>query len=80
MKWEGAEVFQVPLSALLRHEGGWAVFQAAEGRARLSPVEIGHRNGTAAEVTVGLSPGDRVILHPSDAIAEGTPVAERSPE
>lgn len=75
--WEGAEVIQVPLPALFRHGDGWAVFRAADGRARATPVEIGHRNGTAAEVTRGLSPGDRVILHPSDAVADGTPVEER---
>jgi HlyD family secretion protein len=75
--WQGAEVMQVPLSALLRQGDGWAVFRAVDGRARLSPVALGHRNGTAAEVTEGLSPGDRVILHPSDAVADGMPVEER---
>ena len=28
----------------------WAVFRIAEGRARLTGVDIGHRNGQAAEV------------------------------
>mgnify|MGYP001037721130 CR=1 FL=1 len=76
--WEGDGVMQVPLSALFRRDGDWAVFRAVEGVARLTPVTIGHRNATAAEVTDGLSPGDRVILHPSDAIADGTPVTERT--
>ncbi|WP_413874006.1 efflux RND transporter periplasmic adaptor subunit [Albidovulum sp.] len=75
--WQGAEVMQVPLSALFRQGDGWAVFRAVDGRARLSPVALGHRNGTAAEVTEGLSPGDRVILHPSDAVTDGMPVEER---
>ncbi|MCU9847281.1 HlyD family efflux transporter periplasmic adaptor subunit [Defluviimonas sp. WL0024] len=75
--WEGADVLQVPLSALFRREGQWAVFREMDGGARLTPVTIGRRNGTAAEVTEGLAPGDRVILHPSDAIAEGTPVTDR---
>ncbi len=76
--WEGDGVMQVPLSALFRRDRGWAVFRAVEGVARLTPVTIGHRNDTAAEVTDGLSAGDRVILHPSDAISEGTPVTERT--
>ncbi|OYX44120.1 MAG: RND transporter [Rhodobacterales bacterium 32-67-9] len=76
--WEGQDVMQVPLSALFRHDGGWAVFRAEGGRARLTPVTLGHRNGTAAEVTEGLTPGDRVILHPSDGIADGTAIVERT--
>lgn len=75
--WEAADVLQVPLSALFRHDGGWAVFRAIDGLAVLTPVGLGQRNGMAAEVTEGLQPGDRVILHPADAIADGSPVAER---
>lgn len=75
--WEGADVLQVPLSALFRRDGGWAVFRVIDDAAVLTPVAIGHRNGTAAEVTDGLSPGDRVILHPSDDVADGIPVVER---
>jgi HlyD family secretion protein len=67
----------VPLSALFRHGDGWAVFRAVDGRARVAPVALGHRNGTAAEVTEGLAPGDRVILHPADAVTDGMPVEER---
>lgn len=78
VKWEGADVIQVPLPALFRHEGGWAVFRAAGGAAALTPVTLGHRNDTAAEVKEGVSPADLVILHPADAIVDGTPVAERT--
>ncbi len=75
--WQGDGVLQVPLSALFRRDGGWAVFRAVEGYAVLTPVRIGHRNGVAAEITDGLGEGDRVILHPSDAIADGVPVVAR---
>ncbi|SPH16779.1 Macrolide export protein MacA [Defluviimonas aquaemixtae] len=75
--WQGEDVLQVPLSALFRRDGGWVVFRDEDGIATLTPVTIGHRNGTAAEVTDGLAPGDRVILHPSDAIADKVPVVER---
>ena len=76
--WEGDGVMQVPLSALFRRDGDWAVFRAVDGVARLTPVTIGHRNRTAAEIIEGLEPGDQVILHPSDAIDDGTPITERT--
>jgi HlyD family secretion protein len=38
---------------------------------------IGQRNNRVAEVTNGLSPGDRVVLHPSDWIKSGVKVAQR---
>ena len=57
--------------------GGWAVYKVAGGRARLTPVEVGHRNGLRAEILSGLAAGERVILHPSDAVADGVRVEER---
>ena len=33
--------------------------------------------GRMAEVLSGLSPGDRVILHPSDRVRKGVAVSER---
>jgi HlyD family secretion protein len=67
----------VPLSALFRRDGDWAVFRVVGGSAILTPVKIGHRNGIAAEITDGVGQGDRVILHPSDAIADDMPVVAR---
>jgi HlyD family secretion protein len=57
--------------------GGWAVYKVDGGRARLTPVEVGHRNGLRAEIVSGLAAGERVILHPSDAVADGVRVEER---
>ncbi|MFN8651381.1 MAG: HlyD family efflux transporter periplasmic adaptor subunit [Gemmatimonadales bacterium] len=75
--WQGAKVLRVPLSALIRQgsEGGWGVYRIEGGRARLTPVEVGHRGVSEAEVLKGLSEGDQVILHPSDKVAEGVRVA-----
>ncbi len=75
--WEAQDVVQVRLSALFRSNGEWAVFRAVDGTAHLTPVKLGHRNSATAEVVDGLAPGDRVILHPSDSIADGVPVVER---
>ena len=63
-----------------RFRGGddWAVFAVQDGRARTTPVRIGHRNNRAAEVLSGLSPGTAVILHPSDRIGDGTRVSQRT--
>jgi HlyD family secretion protein len=70
--WEGADVLKVPMSALFRYRDAWHVFVAADGRARRAAVEIGERGSVAAEVRSGLSAGERVILHPSDQLDDGT--------
>jgi HlyD family secretion protein len=69
--WEGADVLQVPANALFRHDGGWAVFVAEAGRARLNPIQTGQRNGLQVQVLSGLEAGMQVISHPDDKIADG---------
>jgi HlyD family secretion protein len=75
--WENPAVLQVPASALFRVGDGWAVFVVQDGKAVRRAVDVGHRNGIAAEITSGISPGEKVILHPDDSVAEGKPVIER---
>jgi HlyD family secretion protein len=75
--WEGADVLKVPAGALFRHGEGWAVFRVVNGKARLSPVGIGHGNGVETEVLEGLDENDRVIVHPSDRVRDGVAVARR---
>lgn len=75
--WESDSVTRVPVGALFRNRGDWAVFRMEGGRARLTKVRLDHRNGDFAEVLEGLKPGDRVVLHPSDRVAEGVRVAAR---
>lgn len=83
--WKSDKVLQVPSSALFRHGDGqgagqsdnWAVFVLDGERARLRPVQVGHNNGFAAEITAGLNDGDPVIEHPSDAVADGVRVSPR---
>jgi HlyD family secretion protein len=41
--------------------------------------QIGHRNNEVAEVMSGLSPGDRVVLHPSDRVKNVTATRARDP-
>ncbi len=76
--WEEDDVLIVPTSSLFRHQDGWAVFAVEEGHAALRPVEIGQRNGLAAQVLGGLEDGQQVIVHPSDSIEDGVAVEERA--
>ncbi|MGA7615331.1 MAG: efflux RND transporter periplasmic adaptor subunit [Thermoanaerobaculia bacterium] len=71
--WRG-NVLKVPVSALARAGDRWSVFVVENGRARRRLVEIGHRNQTEAEVLKGLSPGQTVIVHPSNDISDGSRV------
>jgi HlyD family secretion protein len=75
--WSASEAITVPVAALFRKDENWAVFVVANGRANLTPIQIGQRNNRVAEVISGLSVGDQVILHPSDRIQEGVSVSER---
>ena len=75
--WSSDGALLVPVAALFRQGEEWAVFAVRDGRARTTVVTIDHRNERMAEVVSGLSPGDRVILHPSDRIEDGVAVSER---
>jgi HlyD family secretion protein len=71
----------VPLGALFRRGDAWAVFVVdADNRARLRTVTLGARNTRHAAVLEGLQEGDRVVLHPSDRVADGVRIATRSTE
>jgi HlyD family secretion protein len=77
-----SDVAKIPVSALFRDGEDWAVFRVDGdidgGMARTTKIKIGARNTLEAEVTEGLKPGDVVVLHPSDKVADGVSVAKRS--
>jgi HlyD family secretion protein len=75
--WSAADALTVPVSALFRKGGDWAVFAIDNGRAQTRVVKIGHRNNRLAEVIAELSAGTQVVVHPSDRVADGTQVAQR---
>ncbi|MCO6409659.1 efflux RND transporter periplasmic adaptor subunit [Hoeflea alexandrii] len=76
--WSSDAVMQVPVSSLYREGGDWAVFRMEDGRARVTPVEIGHMTDRRAEILSGLSDGDQVLLYPGDALEDGSLISDRS--
>jgi len=64
----------VPVAALFRAGADWAVFVADDGTAARRMVRVGGRNGSEAWIEDGLKPGERVIVYPSDSVADGTRV------
>jgi HlyD family secretion protein len=75
--WRSDNVLRVPLSAIFRHGGSWAVYVARDGRAKRTAIEIDHRNAEVAEVVSGLQVNDIVILHPSDRVADQARILPR---
>jgi HlyD family secretion protein len=69
--YEKSDALRVPISALFRKGDEWAVFAVDGRRARLTPVGIGQRNTSHAEILRGVREGDTVVLHPSDRIDDG---------
>lgn len=72
--WEGQDVVQIPTSALFRDDDRWAVFIVDNGRAHISPVDIGRRSGLWTQIIDGLNAGQVVITHPGDHVGDGTRV------
>jgi HlyD family secretion protein len=72
--WRGEDVLKIPQGAAFRRGDGWAVFRVVSGRARLTPVEIGHRGETEVEVLKGLDAGAAVVVHPGDRVKDGAAV------
>jgi len=74
-----ASALRVPVSAVFpRSEGGMAVFVADGGRARLTPVDLGGRNGSDAWIKSGIAAGAEVIVYPPSALRDGARVSARS--
>ena len=67
-----ATVLQAPASALFRAGEGWAVYRLDSGVARSTPVRLGARSATAAQVLEGLQENQQVVVQPDDRIKDGT--------
>ena len=71
-----SDAVQVPTAALFRQDGSWSVYRVVKQQARLTPVRISLRNADTAVVESGLSPGDRVVAYPGDAVSDGRRLTE----
>lgn len=67
----------IPTAALFRADNQWSAFVVEAGRAVLRPLVIGARTAELAEVVAGVAAGAEVVVHPSDRLADGTPVKPR---
>jgi HlyD family secretion protein len=75
--WEGENILQIPASALFRLGKDWAVFVEEKGKARKRVVEVGQRNGLAAQIISGLKENEKVLAYPDDSISDGTKIKAR---
>ncbi len=64
------DVLRVPISALIKGNGGWAVMKLVDGRPQRQSVEVGVTSDQYAEIKSGLSEGDEVVLYPSEGATE----------
>ena len=75
--WSTDSTLTVPIGALFRAGGDWAVFAVEDGRARKRRIEVGRINASRAQVTGGISEDSTVILYPGDTLSDGSPVELR---
>jgi RND family efflux transporter MFP subunit len=67
-----AQVLRIPTSALLFREGGLSVATVGpDNKVKIKRVTLGRNLGTEVEVLSGLTPSDRIIKSPPDALADG---------
>jgi HlyD family secretion protein len=67
----------IPAGALFRRGDNWNVYVVKHGRAELRDTKILRRSGRLAAVASGLTPGENVIVYPSDRVASGVRVQAR---
>jgi RND family efflux transporter MFP subunit len=60
---------------LIRGEGIRVAKVDADGRVKLAPVRIGRNLGDSVELLEGVEPTDRLVLNPSDSLADGDRVS-----
>ena len=69
--WQADDVLKAPQGAVFRHGDAWAVYRIDQGRARLTPVRVGHRGEAEVELLSGVAPQTPLVLHPGDRVKDG---------
>jgi HlyD family secretion protein len=65
----------IPSRCLLNNgDSTFSVFVVHDGRLRRTKVKVASDSGSHAEISSGLQPDDRVVLHPSDGLQDGQTV------
>lgn len=72
--WHEEDVVQIPSSALFRTDDGWALYRVNGEAVERVEVLVGQRAGLTVQVLEGISPGERVVVHPSESLADGSAV------
>jgi RND family efflux transporter MFP subunit len=70
----------VPSEAITTRSGAKVVFVLDDGKARLSPIQLGPAFGSGFEVARGPGPGTRVVKNPPADLRDGQPLKERTAE
>ncbi len=69
------KAINVPANALMfRAEGARVAIVGSGGAVHLQPVRVGRNYGETVEIAEGLSGSERLVLNPSDSLAEGDKV------
>ncbi len=72
---QASKALLIPTSALLiRGEGIRVAVVDAKGRIHLQPIRIGRNYGETVEVQDGITGSEKMVLNPSDSLAEGDEV------
>ncbi len=75
--WHEEDVLQVPASSLFRYNNGWALFVIEDNHAKRRKVTIGQRNGLQAQILQGITAGELIINHPSEAVEDNISIEQR---
>jgi multidrug efflux pump subunit AcrA (membrane-fusion protein) len=72
-------VLTIPADAVVsRNEGQMVALVGPDKRVHFRKVVVARDTGSNVEVTAGVSPGDQVVLNPTDEVREGSPVEIRA--
>lgn len=77
---EKLNALAVPERAAFRRAGQWYVFKVEDGTAKMTPITIGLKNDTYAEVLEGISISDTIVTEPMNELNDGTPLSTRQTE
>lgn len=74
---EQPDALAVPERAVFQLRGKWHVFRVENGRAALTPVDLGLKNEDWAEIRSGVSERDDIIIEPSNDVKDGTRITAK---